>query len=154
MPVIADPVQLAGRRGTIYPKPLDAGFEGRVKRALTETLGLTQFGVNVTTLEPGALSAHRHWHAKEDEFVYVLSGELVLITNEGETVLKSGMAAGFPASVADAHHLVNRSDAPATYLEIGTRSADEDATYPDVDLRLEKRGGKPAFFHKSGEPYP
>lgn len=154
MPVIADPMQLAARRGTIYPKPLDAGFEGRLKRALTETLGLTQFGVNVTTLEPGAQSAHRHWHVKEDEFVYVLSGELVLITNDGETMLKPGMAVGFPACVPDGHHLVNRCAAPATYLEIGTRSPDEDATYPDVDLRLEKRGGRPRFFHKSGEPYP
>lgn len=154
MPVIADPLQLPPRRGTIYPKPYDAGFEGRLKRALTGALGLTQFGVNVTTLEPGAQSAHRHWHAKEDEFVFILTGELVLITNEGETVMRPGMAAGFPAGDPNGHHLVNRSSAAATYLEIGTRAPDEDATYPDVDLRFEKRAGSARFFHKSGEPYP
>ncbi len=153
MTVIGDPMGLPGRRGTIYPKPLDAGFDGRIKRALTGLLSLTQFGVNVTTLEPGAQSSHRHWHAREDEFVYVLDGELVLVTNSGEHVLRAGMAAGFPAGVADGHHLLNRSAEPATYLEIGTRSADEDATYPDVDLRGEKRDGVFRFFHKNGEPY-
>jgi uncharacterized cupin superfamily protein len=154
MPVIADPLQMPARRGTIYPKPLDAGFEGRAKRALTETLGLTQFGVNLTTLEPGAQSAHRHWHMNEDEFIYVLSGELRLITNEGERTLTPGMAAGFPAGEPNGHHLVNRSSAPATYLEIGSRSANEVATYPDLDLRFERRDGKPGFFRASGEPYP
>jgi uncharacterized cupin superfamily protein len=153
MPVIHDPMRVPGRRGTIYPKPLDTGFEGRIKRALTERLGLTQFGVNLTTLEPGAQSSHRHWHAKEDEFIYVLSGELVLVTMDGEQTLHPSMAAGFPAGDKNGHHLVNRSTAPATYLEIGTRSADEDATYPDVDLRGEKRDGKFRFFHKDGTPY-
>jgi uncharacterized cupin superfamily protein len=153
MPVIDDPMAIAGRRGTIYPKPLDAGFEGRFKRALTDALRLTQFGVNVTTLEPGAQSSHRHWHAREDEFVFMLEGELVLVTEEGETVLRPPMAAGFPAGEANGHHLVNRSGSPATYLEIGTRSPDEDATYPDVDLRGERRDGVFRFFHKSGEPY-
>jgi len=153
MPIIDDPMQIPGRRGTIYPAPFAQGFEGRVKRALTEALGLTQFGVNVTTLEPGAQSSHRHWHAREDECVYLLSGELVLVTDEGERVLKPGMAAGFPAGEANGHHLVNRSAAPATYLEIGTRADDEDATYSDVDLRGEKRDGQFRFFKKSGEPY-
>ncbi len=153
MPVIHDPMRLPGRRGTIYPKPFDKGFEGRIKRALTEHLGLTQFGVNLTTLEAGAKSSHRHWHAKEDEFVYVLSGELTLITNDGEQVLTSGMAAGFASGDENGHHLVNKSTAPATYLEIGTRSPDEDATYPDVDLRGEKRDGKFRFFRKSGASY-
>jgi uncharacterized cupin superfamily protein len=153
MPIIDDPSSLPARRTSIYPAPFDAGFEGRIKRALTERLGLTQFGVNLTTLEPGAMSSQRHWHANEDECVYVLEGELVLVTDDGERVLKPGMAAGFPAGEANGHHLVNRSSAPATYLEIGTRSPDEDATYPDIDLRAEKRDGKFRFFRKSGEPY-
>ena len=153
MPVIHDPMRVPGRRGTKYPKPLDEGFEGRNKRALTDRLGLTQFGVNLTTLEPGTQSSHRHWHAKEDEFVYVLSGELVLVTMDGEQVLRVSMAAGFPAGDKNGHHLVNRSSSPATYLEIGTRSPDEDATYPDVDLKVEKRNGKFRFYHKDGSPY-
>jgi uncharacterized cupin superfamily protein len=153
MPVIDDPMQLPGRRGTIYPAAYASGFERRIKRALTEALGLTQFGVNLTTLEPGAMSSLRHWHAKEDECVYMLEGELVLVTDDGERVLKPGMAAGFPAGEANGHHIVNRGSAPATYLEIGTRSKDEDATYPDIDLRVEKRDGVFRFFKKSGEPY-
>lgn len=153
MPVIEDPMGVPGRRGTIYPTPLDAGFEGRIKRALTERLGLTQFGVNVTTLGAGAQSAHRHYHMREDEFVFVLSGELVLVTDAGEQVLTPFMAAGFPAGEANGHHLINRGTEPATYLEIGTRSADEDATYPDVDLVGVKRGGAFRFFHKDGSAY-
>lgn len=153
MPVIKDCRSVPGRRTTIYPKPLDAGFEGRFKQPLTELLGLTQFGVNVTTLDPGAQSSHKHWHVHEDECVYVLSGELALVTCDGEHVLGPGMAAGFPAGAATGHHLINRGSVPATYLEIGTRSPTEDVTYPDIDLRGEKRDGKLRFFRKSGEPY-
>jgi uncharacterized cupin superfamily protein len=153
MPVIRDPKSIEGRRGTIYPKAYAQGFEKRVKRALTGPMGLSQFGVNLTTLEPGAMSAHRHWHRAEDEAIYVLEGELVLIDDSGETVLTPGMAAGFPAGTANGHQLVNKSQKPATYLEIGTRAADEDATYPDIDLKLELRGGVPRFFHKDGTPY-
>lgn len=153
MPVIFDPLALPGRRGTFYPAPLDQGFEGRIKRALTERLGLTQFGVNLTTLEPGAQSSHRHWHVSEDEFIYVLSGELTLETDEGVQTLRPSMIVSFPAGDANGHHLVNRGTTPATYLEIGTRCKDEDVTYPDVDLRGEKRDGVLRFFRKSGEPY-
>ena len=153
MAVIREPAKVEGRRGTVYPTKFAHGFEGRIKRALTDALGLTQFGVNLTTLEPGAMSSHRHWHVKEDECVYVLDGELVLVTDEGECVLRPGMAAGFPAGEANGHHLVNRSAAPATYLEIGTRSKDEDATYSDIDMRAEKRDGTFRFFTKAGEPY-
>jgi uncharacterized cupin superfamily protein len=153
MPVIDDPMLLPGRRSTIYPRPLDEGFEGRIKRGLTEPLGLTQFGINLTTLEPGAKSSHRHYHMAEDEMIYMVSGEVVLVTSDGEQVLKASMAAGFPAGETNGHHLVNRSGAPATYLEIGTRRPDEDVTYSDVDLRGEKRGFKYQFFKKSGEPY-
>jgi len=154
MAVIREPSKLEGRRGTIYPAELATGFEGRVKRALGNAGGLTQFGVNLTTLEPGAMSAHRHWHAHEDEFIYVLDGELTLITDTGEELLGPGMAACFPAGEPNGHHLINKSAHPASYLEVGTRSADEDAEYPDIDLRLKKRGGKVVFMHKSGEPYP
>jgi uncharacterized cupin superfamily protein len=154
MTVIRDASKVEGRRGTIYPPAFAKGFEGRVKRALGNAGGLTQFGVNLTTLEPGAMSAQRHWHAREDEFIYVLDGELTLITDAGEEVLGPGMAAAFPAGEPDGHHLVNKSAKPASYLEIGTRSADEDAEYPDIDLRLQKRAGKVVFTHKSGEPYP
>jgi uncharacterized cupin superfamily protein len=153
MPVIDDPSKLPARRSTIYPARFAKDLEGRIKRALTDALGLTQFGVNLTTLEPGAMSSHRHWHVKEDECVYVLEGELVLVTDEGERVLRPGMAAGFPAGEANGHHLVNRSAAPATYLEIGSRSKDEDATYSDIDMRAEKRDGTFRFFTKAGEPY-
>ncbi len=154
MAVIRDPSKVEGRRGTIYPAEFAAGFEGRIKRALGNAGGLTQFGVNLTTLEPGAASAHRHWHAREDEFIYVVDGELTLITDAGEELLRPGMAAAFPAGEANGHQLLNKSAHPASYLEIGTRSADEDAEYPDIDLRLQKRAGKVVFLHKSGEPYP
>jgi uncharacterized cupin superfamily protein len=153
MAVIRDPSKVEGRRGTIYPAAFAKGFEGRIKRALGNAGGLTQFGVNLTTLEPGALSAHRHWHAREDEFIYVLAGELTLVTDAGEEILRPGMAATFPAGEPNGHMLVNRTSAPATYLEVGTRSPDEDVDYPDIDLRLQKRAGKVAFTRKSGEPY-
>jgi uncharacterized cupin superfamily protein len=153
MAVIHDPLKVEGRRGTIYPAEFAKGFEGRIKRALGNAGGLTQFGVNLTTLEPGAMSAHRHWHAREDEFIYVLEGELALVTNAGEEVLTPGMAATFPAAEANGHQLINKGTQPATYLEVGTRSPDEDAQYPDIDLRLTKRAGKVVFMHKSGKPY-
>ena len=153
MPIIHDPKGVPGRRTTIYPAALSSGFEGRTKRPLTDLLGLTQFGVKLTTIEPGSQSSHRHWHEVEDEMIYMLEGELTLITNAGETVLKPGMAAGFPKGEENGHHLVNKSAAPATYLEIGTRSPYANATYPDVDLRAEKRDGIFRFFKKSGEAY-
>jgi uncharacterized cupin superfamily protein len=152
--VIRDPMQVPPRRGTVYPAEHAGGFEGRLKRALTEQLGLTQFGVNVTTLEPGAMSAHRHWHMQEDEFIYVLSGTITLVTNEGEQVLEPNMTAGFPRGDANGHHLINKTDRPATYLEIGTRSPDEDVDYPDLDMKGEKRDGRYRFMRRSGEPYP
>ena len=153
MPVIEDPMAIEPRRGTIYPDPFKKGYEGRLKRALTGPLGLTQFGVNVTTLEPGSCSSERHWHAREDECIYILSGEVVLVTDEGERVLKPGMAAGFAAGNPNGHQFVNRSGAPATFLEIGTRSSDDVATYPDVDMNLVKTANVARIYHKNGEPY-
>lgn len=153
MLIIDDLEAVPEQRGTKYPAPLAQGFAGRVRRRLGDAVGLTQFGVNLTTLAPGAMSAHRHWHAREDEFIYVLCGELVLVTDEGERTLSASMAAGFPAGDGNGHHLINRSDEPATYLEIGTRSPDEVAHYPDVDLVAEKRAGVLVFLRKDGTPY-
>jgi uncharacterized cupin superfamily protein len=153
MAVIRDPLNLPGRRKSIYPAEFAAGFDKRIKRALGDAGGLTQFGVNLTTLEPGAMSALRHWHQHEDELVFVLDGEVTLITDAGEDVLGRGMAATVPAGEPNAHHLVNRSSAPATFLEIGTRSPVEDVVYPDVDLRFQRRDGRSGFVRRSGEPY-
>jgi uncharacterized cupin superfamily protein len=154
MPVIHDLQALPQRRGTVYPAQFSGDVEGRIKRALTEPLGLTQFGVNLTVLEPGAKSSQRHWHALEDEFIYVLAGEITLVTNAGTEVLRAGMAAGFPKGDGDGHQLVNRGTAAATYLEVGTRSKDDDVVYPDIDMNGLKRGGTYRFFHRNGEPYP
>ncbi|MDX2309521.1 MAG: cupin domain-containing protein [Hyphomicrobium sp.] len=152
MPVITRAVDRPGRRTTIYPAEFAKGLEGRLKRALTEGLGLTQFGVNLTTLDPGGRSSQRHWHEREDECIFVLDGELVLVTEAGETVLRAGDAAGFPAGDPDGHCLINRSAAAATYLEIGTRSPVERAHYPDIDLVGEKSEGTFRFFRRDGTP--
>ena len=152
MPVIKEPFELPETRGTVYPKPFSDGFEKRVKRRLTDPLGLTQFGVNITTLEPGAQSAHRHWHMVEDEFIYVIEGPITLVTNAGPTELTAGMAAGFPAGDPDGHHLINRANKPVHYLEIGTRSPNEEPVYPDVDLAGSKRDGAFTFTRKDGTP--
>ena len=136
-----------------YPAPFRPAVAGRERMALGNLAGLTQFGVNLTRLKPGAASALRHWHDNEDEFVYVLSGEVTLITDAGAETLSAGMAATFPAGNADAHQIVNRSSAPATYLEVGTRAPDDEITYPDVDLHRIKRNGRGTFVRKSGEPY-
>lgn len=153
MAKIVDPATVEARTGTIYPKALATVVEGRAKRKLTESLGLTQFGVNVTTLAPGAASAHRHWHVAEDEFCFVLEGQITLVTNEGKHVLKAGMAVAFPANEENGHQLVNTSAKPAIYLEIGTRSSVEQVFYPDVDLQLCTSGGKSIVRHKDGRPY-
>ncbi|MGA2814982.1 MAG: cupin domain-containing protein [Xanthobacteraceae bacterium] len=136
-----------------YPEPFNRVVVGRERKRLGNAAGLEQFGVNLTTLKPGAASALRHWHQKEDEFVYILEGEVVLIENDGETVLKPGDAAGFKANVPNGHHLVNKSGRDAVYLEIGTRSKLERAEYPDVDLLVirDETGGR--YTNKNGQPY-
>lgn len=136
-----------------YPEPFQAAVMGRSKQALGNLAGLTQFGVNLTRLAPGAASALRHWHENEDEFVYVLQGELTLIENEGSTTLKAGDAAGFKAGVPNGHHLINRSTQEALYLEIGTCAARERAHYPDVDLAYAKDERGFHFTRKSGKHY-
>jgi uncharacterized cupin superfamily protein len=152
-PPALDPAAVTPRRGSGYPAPFDQSCRQRQKRALGDPLGLTQFGVNLATLPPGTWSSQRHWHQQEDEFVYVLEGELTLITDAGEQLLSAGMAAGFPAGVEDGHHLVNRSGKPARYLEIGTRAPQERCVYPDVDLTEEIGPHAETFLHKDGTPY-
>jgi uncharacterized cupin superfamily protein len=138
---------------TGYPEPFRGVVAGRFRKRLGDAAGLDQFGVNLTRLKPGAWSAQRHWHEKEDELVYVLDGEVVLIEDESETILKTGDAAGFKAGVANGHCLINRSDKDAIYLEIGTRSASEKVDYPDIDMKAEDKEGVLRILHKSGEPY-
>ncbi len=155
MAVIRDPSKVEGRRGTIYPAEFAKGFEGRIKRALGNAGGLTQFGVNLTTLEPGALSAHRHWHAREDEFIYVLDGELTLVTDAGEEVLRPGMAATFPAGEANGHMLVNQERARPRPTSRSARAAPtRRPNIPTSTCGLQKRDGKVVFTRKSGEPIP
>jgi uncharacterized cupin superfamily protein len=137
-----------------YPQEFLSAVAGREKRALGNAAGLTQFGVNLTVLKPGAASSLRHWHVQEDEFVFIVEGEVTLVEEGSETILKAGDAAGFKANVANGHQLVNKSSRDATYLEMGTRSKGEIAHYPDVDLALGySPDGKMMFTHKSGEPY-
>ncbi len=136
-----------------YPEPFNRVVVGRSRKRLGDAAGLDQFGVNLTTLKSGAASAVRHWHEKEDELVYILEGEVVLIEDGVETVLKAGDAAGFKANVPNGHHLVNKSGSDAVFLEIGTRSKNERAEYPDVDLRAIRDDSGARYTHKDGKPY-
>src|SRR5262245_37035174 len=140
-------------RSTGYPPPFNKAVEGRERKRIGRTAGLTQFGVNLTTLKPGAWSSQRHWHENEDELVYVLEGEVVLCEDGGETVLKPGDAAGWKASSPNGHCLINRTDRDAVYLEIGSRAPRERATYPDIDMLAERDASGMRYLHKSGEPY-
>lgn len=148
-----DHASLPWTGGSGYPEPFRGVVEGRERKRLGLAAGLTQYGVNLVRLKPGAASALRHWHENEDELVFVLEGEVVLIEDDGETVLKPGDAAGFKAGVANGHHLVNRSDADASYLEIGTRAPSERAHYPDDDLFAEKTASGFRFLHRDMTPY-
>ena len=152
MPKI-DIAAITERRGTSYPSRFHAVVAGRARRALGDAGGLTQFGVNLTRLEPGAATALRHWHENEDEFVFVLEGQAVLIDDDGETQMGPGDAAAFKAGDPNGHHLVNRGDRDVLLLEIGTRSAEERAFYPDDDMQVETRGGEDRFTRPNGEPF-
>lgn len=142
------------QRRTNYPEPFASRVAGREKRPLGEAFGLRSFGVNLTRLAPGAVSALRHAHSRQDEFVYVLSGRPTLVTDRGETPLAPGMCAGFAAGSGEAHHLVNRTDADVLILEVGDRSPGDAVTYPDDDIQavLGDDGGW-RFAHKDGNPY-
>jgi uncharacterized cupin superfamily protein len=138
--------------GARYPSPYDEPCAGRLRRCIGDLAGLTQFGVNLTRLAPGCWSSQRHWHTAEDEFVFVVAGEVVLVTDSGEEILHTGECAGFAAGGADGHHLQNRSDRDALVLEIGTRRPDADEVfYPDIDLQVLK--GRAGYAHKNGVPY-
>ena len=148
-----DPKTVEGIKGTGYPEPYRSSVGRRSKRALGDAAGIENFGVNLVRLEPGGSSSIRHWHTRRDEFVYVLEGELALITEGGEQTLGPGMAAGFAAGAADGHHLVNKSGRAAIYLEVGDRSPGDDVTYPDADLALKHGPESYTFTHNDGRPY-
>lgn len=153
VPATLRAADVPARRATVYPPRYAGEVAGREKRALGDRFGLRQYGVNLTTLAPGAWSAHRHWHEQEDEFVYVVDGELTLIDDAGEHVLTAGMCAGFKAGLANGHHLVNKSGRPASYIEVGSRADNETAHYPEADMEFRKRGGVASVVHKDGSPY-
>ena len=139
------------RTGSGYPPPHDEPCRARSRMRLGVAGGLTDFGVNLLALKPGVWSGQRHWHLLEDEFVYIVSGEVVLVTNKGEELLRAGDCAAFPKNDGDGHHLVNRSDQDAVLLEVGTRSGGDTCWYPDIDLVLDPaRGG---FVRRDGTPY-
>lgn len=149
-----NPADLPSHRGTFYPPPYDKPCLERERRTLGDAAGLTQFGVNLLRLPPGAWSSQRHWHFKQDEFVYVLEGEVVLVTDAGEEVLTAGDCAGFRAGDEDGHHLQNRSGADVLLLEVGTRVAGDGACYPGIDLVYPADGVPAIYTHTDGTPYP
>lgn len=142
----------ARQRPTTYPEPFASRMTGRIKRPLGDLFGLVNFGVNLTTLAPGAISTLRHRHSAQDEFVYIVEGEVFLVLDCGETRLTAGMCAGFAAGTT-AHHLINRSALPSTYLEIGDRTPNDTATYPDDDLMAIATPQGWRYTHRNGEPY-
>jgi len=152
MPAL-DPATVAPRHGSGYPAPYSEAVAKREKRALGDALGLSHFGVNLVRLPPGTASAQRHWHSAEDEFVYILEGEVELVTDAGSQRLTPGMAAGFPAGRPDGHHLVNRSAQDVLYLEVGDRQAGDEVDYPGIDLRMLSRNGRDFYAHKDGTPW-
>ena len=137
--------------GCGYPKPFDEPCVKRGRRRLGDAAGLSQFGVNLMRLPPGAWSSQRHWHSHEDEFIHVVKGEVVLITDGGEEILRAGDCAGFPAGKKDGHQLQNRSNGDALVLEVGTRSKDDNTVYPDIDMLFDPTAG--GYTHKDGRPY-
>src|SRR5260221_14653981 len=150
MPKRIDVATLPSIVGTLYPPPFDEPCRARERKRLGDVAGLTQFGVNLLRLPPGVWSSQRHWHTAEDEFVYVLSGEVVLVTDAGEEVLRAGDAAGFKANDPNGHCLQNHSREDAIVLEIGTRAAGNSAYYSDIDMMTQSG----AYTHRDGTPYP
>ena len=148
-PIAADAVKAVTE--ATYPEPFRSRVGGFECRLLGDAFGLTQFGANLELLSPGAQSALRHWHSLEDEFVYVLEGELTLIEDGGETVLRAGDCAAFPKGSGNGHHMINRSGAMAVYLEVGSRQPEDLTTCSDIDLMSSNADGR--FVHKDGTPY-
>ena len=140
-------------RQTNYPEPFASRMAGRLKRPLGDLFGLTNFGVNLTRLAPGAASALRHAHSRQDEFVYILEGRPTLVTDQGRTALEPGMCAGFKAGTGNGHHLINETSQDVVYLEVGDRTPGDEGTYPDDDIKAAFVDGKWKFVHKDGSPY-
>ena len=148
-----DPATVEPRIGSDYPIRFRALVASRERRALGDALGLTNFGVNLMRLPPGCASSQRHWHSRQDEFVYVVAGEVVLVTDGGEQILGAGMAAGFPAGKPDGHHFVNRSTRDALLLEVGDRTAGDEVDYSDIDMMVRWVDGEERYLRKDGETY-
>ncbi len=150
-----DPATVPGEERQPYPPPWDTALAGKFRKVLGDALGLTQIGINLTRLAPGAISALRHWHTGEDEFVFVVSGEPTLVCDSGEQLLGPGHVAGFPAGSGDGHRLENRTDAEVEFLEIGTRATADRVHYTEDDLILDKTVAAPArrFSRRDGTPY-
>ncbi len=151
--MLINPEEVPQRTGSNYPEEFKKLVAGRSKKALGNFAGLKNFGVNLVTLEPGSWSSVRHWHSQQDEFIYILEGVVTLITDRGESLLKTGDGAGFPHGVADGHHLVNKSDSTVVYLEIGDRSLGDEVDYPDADLVAKDTPQGWIFTHKDGSSY-
>ncbi|HTW34021.1 MAG TPA: cupin domain-containing protein [Rhizomicrobium sp.] len=150
MPKI-DIKSVSERSGSSYPAPFHEPVSNRVRQRLGDAGGLSDFGVNLLRLKPGIWSSQRHWHSHEDEFVFIVSGEVVLVTDKGEEVLRAGDCAAFPKNASDGHHLINRSDRDALVLEVGSNSNDDVCTYSDIDMKVDAKSG---YTHKDGKPYP
>lgn len=148
-----DVAALVSVTGTMYPPPFDRPCRARERKRVGDAAGLTQFGVNLLRLPPGAWSSQRHWHTREDEFVYVVAGEVTLVTDGGEELLRAGDAAGFKAGDGDGHCLQNRSGAEALVLEIGARVDDDAAHYSDIDMLAPARGVPAPYTRRDGTPY-
>jgi len=149
-----DVATLASVTGTLYPPPFDEPCRARERKKLGDAAGLTQFGVNLLTLPPGAWSSQRHWHRGSDEFIYVLKGEVTLVTDAGAELLHAGDCAGFKAGDPNGHHLQNRSNAAVQILEFGMRAADDSAIYSDIDMIVPVGAKPPALYaHRDGTPY-
>jgi uncharacterized cupin superfamily protein len=148
-----DPLSLEPRTSSGYPEPYRSRVLPREKRQLGNALGLKTIGINHTLLPPGKESSMRHWHTHEEEFIYVLSGEVVLRTDAGEQLLRAGMCAGFPLGTRDGHQLINRGDEPALYLEISNRDENDRAFYPDVDLQYNGANAAVKFSRKDGSNF-
>ncbi len=151
--LIVDPKSVSPDSGSPYPPPYNESVKGRHRHRLSPAIGLSKFGVNLVRLEPGSASSARHWHTEQDEFVYIVAGTATLVSDEGETELAQGMAAGFPAGNPNGHQVANRSSEDVWYLEVGDRPRNEDVTYPDIDMANAVRDGRPHFTRKDGSAF-
>jgi uncharacterized cupin superfamily protein len=143
---------ISSKRGSRYPRPFDQPCSGRERQPVARSQGLTHFGVNLTLIPPGGWSSQRHWHSHEDEFVWILEGELTLVTDAGEEILRAGDCAAFKAGDSDGHHLINRSAHPAKLLEIGNADLNDRCVYSDIDMTAEP--GMETFSRRDGSLYP